>query len=81
MSTALKELPKLVVPSGLLGRIVTVNAAVEKATREVSSQHKMASLCVRQGVNKLFVLLRSRAVPCHHVLLPSVRNNQWRRYN
>ena len=51
MSTALKELPKLVVPSGLLGRIVAVNAAVEKATREVSSQHKMASLCVNQGVN------------------------------
>ena len=46
MSTALKELPKLVVPSGLLGRIVAVNAAVEKATREVPSQHKMASLCV-----------------------------------
>lgn len=37
MSTALKELPKLVVPSGLLGRIVTVNAAVEKATREVQN--------------------------------------------
>ena len=43
MSTALKELPKLVVPSGLLGRIVSVNAAIEKATREVHSQHKMAS--------------------------------------
>jgi len=35
MTTALKELPKLVVPSGLLGRVVTVNAAIEKATREV----------------------------------------------
>ena len=46
MATALKELPKLVVPSGLLGRIAAVNAAIEKTTREVSSQHKMASLCV-----------------------------------
>lgn len=46
MSTALKELPNLVVPSGLLGRIVMVNGAIEKATREVYSQHKMASLCV-----------------------------------
>ena len=55
MSTALKELPKLVVPSGLLGRIVSVNAAIEKATREVHSQHKMASLCVNPGV-KYFVL-------------------------
>ena len=35
MTTALKELPKLVVPSGLLGRVATVNAAIEKATREV----------------------------------------------
>lgn len=35
MSTALKELPKLVVPSGLIGRIVAVNTAIEKATREV----------------------------------------------
>ena len=76
MSTALKELPKLVVPSGLLGRIVAVNAAVEKATREVSSQHKMASLCVNK-----FISLHSRAVPCHHVLLLLVRSNRWRRYN
>lgn len=41
MSTALKELPRIAeVPGGLLGRLLTVNSAIEKGTRNVRSWQK-----------------------------------------
>lgn len=60
MSTALKELPKLVVPSGLIGRIVTVNTAIEKATRESGRDvpPRLVAVSKKQPVEKIQLAYR-----------------------